>query len=67
MGITLVGVRLNYCTNWLFDVSTTILDSKEVSESGVSFLVQVVSGIPCLRNSLPLTYDLDGFKSRINK
>ena len=43
------------------------LDVTRMSMSTVSFLAQLDYGILCLLSSFPLTYDLDGFKSRINR
>ena len=41
--------------------------SIRMSISGVSFLSNLDPGILCLSNAFPLTYDLRGFKSRINR
>ena len=45
------------------------LDVTRMSMSTVSFLTQLGSGILCLApiECFPLTYDLNGFKSRINR
>ena len=43
------------------------LDVTTMSMSEVSFLSNLDPGIICLSNAFPLTYDLRGFKSRINR
>ena len=44
-----------------------LIDVKRISMSTRSFLAQLDSGILCQWNCFSLTYDLDGFKSRINR
>ena len=43
------------------------LDAVKIYMSTVFFLAQIVSQIFCLQNAFFLTYDLNGFKSRINE
>ena len=80
--MTSVDVYLNWC-NWfqflifeggllviLIDCmifQSPFLDVTRMSMSAVSFLSNLDSGILCLSNAFPLTYDLRGFKSRINR
>ena len=81
LGITLVGVHLNWLNSfhflflewgllvilidWMIFLSP-FLDVTIMSMSTVYFLAQLDSAIFCLQK-FPLTYDLNNFKSRINR
>ena len=82
VSITLVDVHLNGL-DWLHFVIlegsqivilidcmiflSPFLHVTKMSMSTVSSLAQLISGIPCLIECFPLTYHLNGFRSRINR